>query len=123
MGPIKIFLLYFIIFFGGCWATFFLQEYFGIGVVLASALVGLAGTIIPFPQKNKNSYQAIIYTASFAGMSSFELVENIFHIALVSIFGALIFIGLKNYFIGLGGKMGFTAFLSIIAFSLLKVVL
>lgn len=89
-----------------------------VGVVIGASVVGLVGSFVP----NK-SWQAAIYSGTFAGMSSTFVVGGIGELLLTSITGGLLLILLERKFIGVGGKLGATAFVSVLSLIAIKALL
>ena len=89
---------------GGTYLTFFLNHSFGIGGVLASSTVGLAGAWAV------RKYAAAIYCGSFIGMACSIIFSNPLSLLLASIISGALFILSSNIFVGYGGKLGFMAF-------------
>lgn len=88
--------------------TYFLNINFGLGPFTASALVGLVAAKL-FPK-----FAAPIYAASFASMSSLEVLPNIMLSALSGLFTGLIYLSTQKIFMGCGGKLGAIAFFSVL---------
>ncbi|WP_374074579.1 hypothetical protein [Bdellovibrio bacteriovorus] len=109
----RLFILKFFAFFMGCYSCWLLQSLFGWTAVLAAATVGLLGTFIPVPALlDRRGVQAAIYAGTFAGMCSPHILENPWHILIVSFFGTILYFFTKPYLKGFGGKLGTIAFFS-----------
>lgn len=89
----------------GVFITYSLNHFLGISVVIASAIVGLLGSILI------KQYQIPLYCGSFAGMVSVSLF-SFFEVSILAIICAFIFILTKPLFKGYGGKLGTIAFMS-----------
>jgi len=98
-------------FYLGCAGCLLLREQFHFSAVISSAMIGLAGTFIPFPDSHEPlSLQAIVYAGSFAGMCSPLLLASQPMILFASACGALSYLFLRPRFLGFGGKLGASAF-------------
>lgn len=93
--------------------TFFLTQFEMIGPVLASSLVGLLGYLFI------KQYAALVYCASFVGMSSVAVGYNHYLISLASFLAFVVFHLSTNYLTGHGGKLGTIAFVASILVYLL----
>ena len=89
----------------GALSCFVLQSFFSLSSVLSSAIIGLLGSFISTKEERVS---LLIYIGSFIGMGA-DL--NIYHLLFSSIISSFLFIIFKNYFNGLGGKLGSLAFL------------
>lgn len=107
--------IFFSFFFGAAY-TYALAPY--LGAVIAAASAGLIGSFL-----SRTELQAAVYTGAFAGMSSDFIVGDYYELAFVSLAGAAILVVLEKRFIGYGGKMGASAFLSVCSLVLLKAAL
>ncbi len=108
-------------FFIGCMFCFWAHERLGLSTVVSSALVGLGGsfiTSVKYP--SLNICPAAIYSGSFAGMCSLELIGNQFNMMMVAILGSVIYFLLDSIFKGIGGKLGTVAFTSVAIFYLIQ---
>jgi len=99
---------FFAVIFGGV-TTFYLSNELGLGVVIASSLVGVLTAII-FPKYKFAAYCGAAYCGSFIGMSSTVLLKNYNQFILASVIAGLIFVFAKNVLSGFGGKLGVIAF-------------
>ncbi|HHY44249.1 MAG TPA: hypothetical protein GX512_00870 [Firmicutes bacterium] len=98
-------------------AAYYVNVRMGKGAVLGSALVGLAGgLILPalFPEIGA-SLATVAICASFAGMSSKARIPNELLMAIAGVIVGLVFMFSSPYLGGAGGKLGTTAFGSVIA--------
>ncbi len=100
----------------GAVLTYVMHVRFKLSAVLSSGLIGvIAALILPiFYPVNGATLAVMAYCASFAGMSSKDRISNEFIMTIVAIFAALIFIFSSPYLNGVGGKLGATAFASVI---------
>ena len=87
------------------WLTFVLNHSAGMGAVVASAVVGLAGGIL-FPK-----YGAAIYCGSFVGMSSTAILPGAFALLISSLIAGGVFVMSEHTLNGIGGKLGTIAFI------------
>jgi len=87
------------------WLTFYLNHTLGIGAVIASALVGLAGGLL-FPK-----YAPPIYCGSFVGMSSRAVLPGVPACLLASLIAGIVYQTSANTLNGIGGKLGTIAFI------------
>lgn len=117
------FVLKFIVFLLACVACFTLHNVFAVPIVLASASIGLLGSLIPFPKRFENHPNAAIYAGSFAGMCSSELITSFSELAIIAFIGSSLFLFGKNMFVGFGGRLGGLAFVSVALFVLTRQVL
>lgn len=109
-------------FYLGCLFCYLLQAEAHLSAVTSSALVGLIATFIPMPARlNRKSIQAAVYTGTFAGMCSQEILSGHPHILIISLIGGMVFVAAKPHFNGIGGKMGAMAFVSSLLFMLIRV--
>lgn len=86
----------------GAILTFFLVK-LGLSAILASALVGVAGSLLI-----KQSALAI-FTGSFVGMTSIHIFTD-WELLVAAIIAGILFSYGKEAFPGIGGKLGTTAF-------------
>lgn len=93
--------------------SFLLQHKAKINVVLASALPSFCLALVFhfFPIPDENLILAVIFTASFVGMSAqnFKLHE----IALGGLISTALLLNMPDLFKGLGGGMGTSAFIGV----------
>ncbi len=100
----------------GAITTYLLSNKFHLSTTISSSLVGFLGVII-FEKINKEKYKLVpasLYCGSFIGMSAMVVVHNPLVILIAGILGGLIFVKSQNYFIGIGGKLGTMAFISVV---------
>ena len=85
--------------------TFYFSHDIGMGVVIASSLVGiLAAMVAP-------EYSVAAYCGSFVGMSSNDLFFNYAEVVLAGAVAGLVFVLTRDLFAGFGGKLGTVAFI------------
>ena len=85
--------------------TFYFSHDIGMGVVIASSLVGiLAAMVAP-------EYSVAAYCGSFVGMSSNDLFFNYAEVVLASAVAGLVYVLTRDVFAGFGGKLGTIAFI------------
>ncbi|WP_435366079.1 hypothetical protein [Haloarchaeobius sp. DYHT-AS-18] len=98
----------------GAVVTFVASTRFGLGPVVASALVGLvAGVSLPVVSPNLGSVLAsAAYCSSFVGMSSTERLETEASVGLAGVLCGVVFVTVAPAFAGAGGKLGTTAFIA-----------
>lgn len=98
----------------GFFGCYLLRVEFSFTPVVASAICGVVASFIPqtklFRQQN---VMCAIYSGSFAGMSSISSLNSINDFILISIFGGIILTTLENKFLGVGGKLGMSAFVAV----------
>ncbi|KYG67850.1 hypothetical protein AZI87_00790 [Bdellovibrio bacteriovorus] len=109
----ELWLLKFLTFFGGCFFCFYLQSHFKWTPVVAASLTGLLGTFIPDTKRIEGAHiHALVYTGAFVAMGSRVVDAGLWQILLVSVVGSTIYFCLGARFKGLGGRLGFIAFVS-----------
>lgn len=104
-------------FIAGAVATYYINKINQTGTILASSFVGiLAGLILPVVYPNAGvNYAVAAFCGSFVGMTVIDRLSTEFYLYLTSLMGAIIYFFSQSNFIGLGGKLGTTAFSAIIA--------
>ena len=96
--------------------TYILNVRLKLGPVLSSSIIGLLGALLLL-NKNVNfcvTLGTAIYGASFVGMTSKKVFANEGLIALAGMVFGLIFCYSPTQFCGVGGKLGATAFVSVL---------
>lgn len=97
----------------GCYFCFYLQSHFKLSVVIAAALTGLLGTLIPDTKRIDSVHvHANIYMGAFVAMGSKVVDAGPLQILLVSLIGSTLYFVISPFFKGLGGKLGLIAFIS-----------
>ena len=100
-------------FFGGCLCCYLFQVKAGISPAMSAALTGLMGSFLHFPKfYEKKGLHAAIYSGSFAGMISTELIKHPGHLLYLSMIGTAIYLLFKQRFLGFGGKLGAISFIA-----------
>lgn len=104
-------------FIAGAVATYYINKINHTGTVLASSFVGiLAGLILPVMYGDPGTnYAVAAFCGSFVGMTVIDRLTSEFYLFLTSFIGAIIYFFSQANFIGLGGKLGTTAFSAIVA--------
>lgn len=101
----------FIVFIIGSLGTYFINEKYKIGVVVASSLLGLTfGLILPNMFSNGSSLAVALFCGTFIGMSTTSKLSTRVSVIIASVIGTIIFLYTAPYFAGLGGKLGLIAF-------------
>lgn len=98
-------------------SSFYINHNLKKGPVFASAIVALFGGIVfPFLFKDSGLTLAAAITAgSYAGMSGKERIESYKEMVIASIFLSILFIISNDAFIGIGGKLGTIACISVMS--------
>jgi hypothetical protein len=87
----------------GAIASFTFNNYLGMGLVVATSLVGvIAAIMVP-------KFSAPIYCGAIVGMASCALFASYTHFITAGIIAGVIFVLAKNVFNGYGGKLGVIA--------------
>ena len=115
-----LFIVKFLTFFTGCLSCFILHSHLNVPAVVASSLVGLFATYIPFSKRYQKHSVAAVYAGSFAGMCSLDLISSYWELGAISLIGASLYIMTMNLFEGFGGKLGSVAFISVALFILAR---
>ena len=103
----------FIVLFLSSFLCFLLQYQFKLSPVISAASIGLIGTIIPNKFLKLGQHQEILVLAgAFIGMATFFDHGSLMFLILASALASITYALLENKFHGLGGKIGFIAFLS-----------
>ena len=100
-------------FFFGAFSCFALHTLLQVPVVLAAAIVGLAGSFWNFPASYEHHPQAAIYAGAFAGMCSGNFIESWGLLALICVLGASFYTVTRGLFTGFGGRLGAIAFVAV----------
>ncbi len=105
----------------GCSLCFWGHQWLSLSVVVSSCIVGFLGSFITSSKYTMlNACPAAIYSGSFAGMCSSEIIKSNFELFSVSIVGGIVYLSIDRYFTGIGGKLGTVAFCSVAIVYLLK---
>lgn len=94
--------------------TFFLRDRYKINSIQASVLISLFGYFLSFLflRSDTDLYSAVVYGASFVGMTNIREFRYT-QLILSSLLYASMFSLYMNWFSGLGGALGFSAFISV----------
>lgn len=94
-------------------SCYLLQAKWHLNSVLSAAIVGTCGTFITPPKRYpKILFESLILSGAFIAMGTFFITHSILFLFFASITSATLFILLESYFHGLGGRLGFIAFIS-----------
>ena len=101
----------------GAVATYIIHHKSRLSAVESSAVIGLvAGLLLPMSYGASGNFLAVImFCGSFIGMSSSDRLTNLSHVVGSGTIAAVFFIYTQNIFVGLGGKLGAIAFISILS--------
>ncbi len=92
------------------------HRYFKGSVVIGSSVVGILGYILSLAFGFYSGlFAGTIFAASFAGMSQIKVLKNPLYFAIAGLITAIIILASSTYFLGLGGKMGTSAFIGVLA--------
>ncbi len=94
----------------GALLTFYLQSR-GISAVLASCIVGLLGVLIA-RIVHIPTVEVAVFTGSFVGMTSMAVL-GYQGVGVAGLLSGVVLILLTDKFVGLGGKLGTMAFVSV----------
>lgn len=89
--------------------TWYLNHKLNLGPILANGIVGVLATVL-LPK----NLAAMVFTSSFVGMSSLEIIPNLGSAGLGGVIVGLVILTTGEIFAGIGGKGGTTAALSTI---------
>ena len=108
----------------GAITTYFLSVNLKLGPILGASIVGVIASAISYFFRSKEVFKQLpiaFYCGAFVGMSAEFILNNIVIVGLSGFLAGLIFIGTKNILIGIGGRLGTIAFLSVcIVYVLIK---
>ncbi|MCA1927226.1 MAG: hypothetical protein LDL13_01760 [Calditerrivibrio sp.] len=96
----------------GAMLTFFLSRH--IGAITASGIVGFIGYLISMSNKKLFFIQFSVFCGSFVGMTGSFYMKNYYELVISSFISGIIYIFLKNHFLGFGGKLGAIAFSAVL---------
>ena len=114
------FLLNFLALYLGCATCFWLRTGWGWSPILAAAALGVAVTFVPLPARiDLKRVQIVFCTGTFIGMSSPQIFSGPRPLLEVSLLGAVLCVLAEPYLKGIGGRMGFIAFLATVTWLLL----
>ena len=115
------YLLDFLALFLGCLLCFLLRIGWNWSPLLASAALGFAITFVPVPARfDRKGMQIAFCTGTFVGMSSLKIISSPQQVLLASLIGAALCVLAGSHFKGIGGRMGFIAFLASSTWLLLR---
>lgn len=106
---------YFII---GAVITYYVNKINKTGTVLASSAIGLiGGLILPIIYGGLSgvSYAVALFCGTFVGMTIIDRLTTEFYLFISSFMGTTIYFYSQVNFVGLGGKLGTTAFASVVS--------
>lgn len=95
---------------------YLIQHKFKKSSLLSSAVPSLVIGLVSLIYPSMLIYSGIFFTASFVGMSSKNIIPNLYSALTVAIILSIIFFTFFNFYNGFGGKMGFSALISIIIY-------
>ena len=93
--------------------TYSIQYYIGINAILSASLVGLTASFLE--KKSKYIIATPIYCGAFVGMTNSSINIPLLAIASIGLIAGSLFYLSKNFYGGIGGKLGTIAFSSVIA--------
>jgi hypothetical protein len=101
----------------GAVVTYIIHHKSRLSAVESSAVIGLlAGLLLPMLYGASGNFLAVVmFCGSFIGMSSNDRLANLSHVVGSAAISAVFFIYTQNIFVGLGGKLGAIAFISILS--------
>lgn len=86
-----------------------------LSTILTISMIGLfAGIILPTTITNGDIYTLIVFQNSFIATASSDIIKSRKQAFVASMIGSILFILLFPYYVGLGGKFGTKALLSIV---------
>lgn len=94
----------------GTICTYCLQYYFSINPILSAGIVGFTSTL--FPPLNK--YAIPIYCGAFVGMTNPSLSLPLWLMSFNGLMAGILFYFGKNFYGGIGGKLGTIAFAAVL---------
>ena len=100
----------------GALICYLLNVYTDLGSVLSAGIVGTLASFIPVLNKESlylSKLPAAIYCGVFVGMSSIDVSPSITFVIIAGVIAGIVYLLSKNLFVGLGGKLGTIAFLSV----------
>ena len=95
----------------GAVITYGIQYFLEINMILAAGIVGFISTLME--SKNKYIKSLPIYCGVFVGMTSPQNNYDFYLITVMGLFAGIIYYISKNFYIGIGGKLGTIAFTSV----------
>jgi len=105
----------------GCAGCYLLRTGLGWSSILSAAVLGVAISYVPFPARfDRKGIQIAFCTGTFVGMSSLQIIGNPWQVLEVSLLGAALYVLAGPHLKGIGGRMGFIAFLATATWLLLR---
>ena len=101
----------------GSLSTYYLSKH--IGSITAAGFVGFLSFLIGRTYPKLLFAQFPIFCGSFVGMTNYQFFNDL-DIFLASIIAGVIYINVKNHFLGFGGKLGAIAFSGVMIILVLK---
>jgi hypothetical protein len=99
----------------GSLGTYVIGTGLGVGPVFGAAATGAIGSFFwSKDQELHNMIPAAIYCGAFAGMSSSFVIDEYGLIAISGVISGIMLLCFKNLLIGIGGKLGVAAFISVL---------
>ena len=96
-------------------ATRELNVHYKLGAVRASALVSLSVGLLVYFLGENTLYAGVAMGASFAAMSNEKVMPSRLWMVVCSMIFGLLFVGISHsFFIGLGGRLGAVAAISVV---------
>ena len=106
----------------GCVGCLWLRTEWNWSPILAAAFLGVAVTFIPLPARfDEKRIQIVFCTGTFVGMGSAQIISGPREVVEVCLVGAALCVLAEPYLKGIGGRMGFIAFLASVLWLLLRV--
>ncbi len=94
---------------GGALATFVLANFLNLGPLVASAVVGLLGTV-----RLKEQDQLVLYLGAFVGMTPVTRFPSLGLLILAGILGGVLWEVLSSTWNGVGGRLGTVAAVAVL---------
>jgi hypothetical protein len=105
----------------GCAGCYLLRTDFGWSSILSASVLEVAISFVPFPARfDRKGIQIAFCTGTFVGMSSLQIIANPLQALEISLLGAALYVLAGPHLTGLGGRMGFIAFLATTTWLLLR---
>jgi hypothetical protein len=121
-SSVQRYLLDFLALFLGCLLCFLLRTGWNWSPLLAASALGVAVTYVPVPARfDRRGIQIAFCTGTFVGMSSLKIISSPQQVLVVSLLGTALGVLAGSHFKGIGGRMGFIAFLASSTWLLLRV--
>ncbi len=91
--------------------TYGLQEKLGLNPLFAAGIIGVIGSLIE--KNSKFNFALPLYCGVFVGMTNPSLQLPYFYIGLTGLFAGILYYFSKNFYVGIGGKLGTIAFVTV----------